>query len=297
MAVAVDDAVADFAEEVGAEGPVAVVGGRTQWGVGGEAHPESRLIRAPGGIIEHEPAELTVKLYAGTTLDELDAALAPHGQMVPFDAPRPDKATVGGVLAVGRSGPRRLRYGHIRDLVLQVTYVNAAGEVVVTGGPTVKNVSGYDLGALLVGSVGTLGLLVAMIIRCIPRPERSQWHVTDGDPRALSDSIYQASSVLWDGSTTWVLLEGHRDDVDAQAQRFSLEAVDSGPSMPDAGRESMPPATLFELSGSFLAEVGVGVVHRHEAVDGASAPPNRLHRQLKMALDPSGRLNPGRVPF
>ena len=131
MKAVADEVVAEFATEVGTEGPVAIVGGRTQWGVGGESHAGTRLVRAPGGIVEHEPAELTVKVYAGTTLHELDAALAPHGQMVPFDSPKPDEATVGGVLAVGHSGPRRLKYGHIRDLLLQVTYVNAAGETVV----------------------------------------------------------------------------------------------------------------------------------------------------------------------
>jgi len=297
IAVGADELVEGFASEVGAEGPVAVVGGRTQWSVGGEASDGTRLVRAPSGIIEHEPAELTVKIYAGTTLGELDAVLAPHGQMVPLDAPRPDEATVGGVLAVGHSGPRRRKYGHIRELLLQVTYVNAKGETIVAGGPTVKNVSGYDLGAMLVGSLGTLGLVASVIVRCVPRPELSQWYVSTGDPRPLSDSLYEPSSILWDGATTWVLLEGHRDDVGAQAAEFSLEPVESGPALPDSGRESLPPRSLFDLTGTFVAELGVGIVHRNESTERRAGTVNRLHHELKANLDPMGRLNPGRIPF
>jgi NAD dependent epimerase/dehydratase family enzyme len=83
--------------------------------------------------------------------------------MVPLDPVDPERATVGGVLAVGESGIRRLRYGPVRDTVLEVRFVNAAGKVVKAGGPVVKNVTGYDLCRLLVGSVGTLGFLAEVV--------------------------------------------------------------------------------------------------------------------------------------
>ncbi|HEX9968694.1 MAG TPA: FAD-binding protein, partial [Acidimicrobiales bacterium] len=123
-----------FAEEVGTEGAVAPVGGRTQWEVGGLPAPGGREVRAPAGIVAYQPAEMTVRVRAGTTVAELEAALAEHGQFVPLDPARPAEATVGGVLAVGHSGLRRLRWGPIRDTVLEVRYVSAEGRLVKSGG-------------------------------------------------------------------------------------------------------------------------------------------------------------------
>ena len=153
------DALSAFAAEVGPDGPVAAAGGMTQWDVGGAVDPAARIVRPPAGVVEHRPAEMTVRVRAGTAVAELDGALAPSGQMVPLDSASPERATVGGVLAVGHSGLRRLRYGPMRDCVLEARYVSAAGQLVKAGAPVVKNVSGFDLVRLLVGSLGTLGLL------------------------------------------------------------------------------------------------------------------------------------------
>src|SRR5207237_3236629 len=101
-----------------------------------------------------------------------DDALGEHGQCVAL--PPHEGATVGGVLAVGRSGLRRLRFGPVRDTLLEARYVSAEGRLVKAGGPTVKNVSGFDLCRLLVGSLGTLGLLGAVVLRCRPRPAASR---------------------------------------------------------------------------------------------------------------------------
>src|SRR5436305_193487 len=98
-----------FASAVGDDGPVTIVGGRTQWDVGGGVDPSAREVRAPAGIVEFEPAEMTVRCGAGTTVGELDATLAKHGQCVALAGD--DGATVGGVLAVGHSGVGRLRQG------------------------------------------------------------------------------------------------------------------------------------------------------------------------------------------
>jgi len=96
-----------------------------------------------------------VRLGAGTTMSELDDTLAAKGQTTVLEG-APD-ATVGGVLAVGHSGLRRRRVGPVRDALLQVRYVSAEGRLITAGGPTVKNVTGYDLCRLMVGSLGTLG--------------------------------------------------------------------------------------------------------------------------------------------
>ena len=168
-----------FAAEVGSDGPVVAVGSRSAFSVGGDVAPGTREVRAPAGIVEHEPAEMTVRVRAGTTIDELDAALAPHGQCVALPG---GSRTVGGVLAVGRSGLRRLGYGPVRDTVLEVRYVSAEGAVVKAGGPTVKNVSGFDLPRLLVGSLGTLGLIAEVVLRTRPLPAASRWVGGRGRP-------------------------------------------------------------------------------------------------------------------
>ncbi len=293
--------VAEFAGVVGESGPVAVVGARTHWHVGGAADAGAREVQAPCGIWEHEPSEMTVRCGAGTTVAELGTHLARTGQMVPLD-PVDAAATVGGVLACGFSGHRRLRYGYVRDLVLQTRHVDATGKVVTAGGPTVKNVSGYDLPRLLVGSLGTLGLLAEVILRTLPVPPAAQWLVGDGDPFAAFDLLYRPSSILWNGSHAWILLEGDPVDVAAEAAKLvpaGFDPCDGPPPIPGTGRESMRPSDLRVLAGTggeWLAEVGIGLVHRHEPVPAApvSSANAALMDQLKQRLDPDHRLNPGR---
>jgi glycolate oxidase FAD binding subunit len=131
-------------------------------------------------------------------------------------------------------------------------------------------------------------------LRCRPRPARSQWFAGEADPFALHRSLYRPTSILWDGVTTWVLLEGHTADVDAQARLAALSPVDGPPPIPRAGRRSLRPSELRGLTGEFVAQIGVGIVHLPEVA--ASPEPARadLHRQIKAAFDPTGRLNPGR---
>ena len=285
-----------FCAEVGSEGPVTCVGGRSQWHVGGSVSSAAREVKAPVGIVEYEPAEMTVRVRAGTTVAELDAALAERGQMVPLDPRDPVRATVGGVLAVGHSGLRRLRYGPVRDAVLEVRYVSADGRLVKTGAPVVKNVTGYDIARLLVGSIGTLGFLAEVVLRCQPRPPVAQWLRSDGaDPFEARRRLFRPSAVLWNGASTWVLLEGGAADVEAEAAALagSWTVVDGPPALPP-GRRSMRPGELSSLTGAFVAEVGIGTVHTNDDVP--ARPLDELHRKIKAAYDPAGRMNPGRRP-
>ena len=123
---------------------------------------------------------MTVRVRAGTTVADLDDALAEVGQTVAL--PAWPGATVGGVLAVGHSGIRHLGWGPVRDTVLEVRYVSAEGAVVKAGGPTVKNVSGFDLCRLLVGSLGTLGLIAEVVLRTRPLPAAERWVSGVADP-------------------------------------------------------------------------------------------------------------------
>jgi glycolate oxidase FAD binding subunit len=280
-----------FAEEIGSAGPVTIAG----LGTRGGAVPGIRAVRAPAGIVTVQPEEMIVRCGAGTPVAELDAALAAVGQRVAL----PPRGTVGGILSAGRSGPRRLGDGPVRDTLLQARYVSAEGRRITAGGPTVKNVSGFDLCRLLVGSWGTLGFLGEVILRTRPRPACSAWYSGRADPFALLERLYRPVSVLWDGTTTWVCLEGHPDDVAAQAGLTGLAGVDAPPALPGGGRESLPPSALATLTGEFVAEVGVGVVHRPGPVPARPAPPRvaELHRRLKHEFDPTERLNPGVDPL
>ena len=285
-----------FAAEVGTEGPVVAVGGRTQWDVGGAVDGVAREVRAPAGIVSHQPEEMIVRVGAGTRVADLDAAVAERGQAVAL--PDWPGATVGGVLAVGRAGVRRLGWGPVRDTLLEARYVSAEGRLVKAGGPVVKNVTGFDLCRLLVGSLGTIGLIAEVVLRVRPRPAVHRWLRGDVDPFALRQRLHRPSSILWDGTTTWLLLEGHPADVEAQtaAAGAACSEVDGPPPLPAGGRESVRPSAVAALTGSFVAEVGVGVVHRPHAVEPAAAHPStlELQRRIKTLFDPTGRLNPGR---
>jgi FAD/FMN-containing dehydrogenase len=287
-ASAFDASVEALAEVVGDTGPVTVSG----LGTRGGPVPDARSVTAPSGIDWIQPAEMTMRCGAGTPVADVEAALAEHGQCLAV----PDGGTIGGALAVGHSGIRRLGWGPVRDTLLQARYVSARGEVVKAGGPTVKNVSGFDLCRLLVGSRGTLGFLADVILRTRPRPVGERWFTSERDPRVLLGHLYRPSSMLWDGATTWVLLDGHGDDVAAQVRQCDLRASDGPPDLP-AHRWSMAPSQVFSLDepGAFVAEIGVGIVHCHRPGPTTPVDPavRALHARIKSEFDPRGRLNPG----
>jgi len=134
-------------------------------------------------VLEHEPGDLTAIVEAGLRLSELQSYLATHGQMLALDPP--GDPTIGACLAADLSGPRRHRYGAMRDLVIGVTVVLAGGLVASSGGKVVKNVAGYDLGKLFSGSRGRLGLVARVALRLHPRPATEATVVAEADdPRS-----------------------------------------------------------------------------------------------------------------
>lgn len=122
------------------------------------------------GIIAYEPTELVITARCGTPLSEIEAALDERNQMLAFEPPRFVGATIGGVVAAGLSGPRRQAAGAVRDFVLGVVLMDGKGDLLRFGGQVMKNVAGYDVSRLLAGSLGTLGLLVEVSLKVLPKP-------------------------------------------------------------------------------------------------------------------------------
>ncbi|TPQ28122.1 glycolate oxidase subunit GlcE [Methylomonas koyamae] len=153
--------------------PLRIVGGNSKaFYTGPAADVELLEVAGHTGIIGYEPSELVVTVRAGTRLAELEAALAGHGQMLGFEPPYfGADATIGGTLACGFSGPRRPFAGSARDFVLGCQIVNGLGEELNFGGQVIKNVAGFDVSRLMVGALGSLGLLLQCSLRVLPRPE------------------------------------------------------------------------------------------------------------------------------
>lgn len=153
--------------------PVIPWGGGTKMALGAPP-PEGGLVvgtRRLDRVVEHEPGDLTATVQAGIRMAPLQAALGAKGQWFSLDPPLAAQATLGGVLAANASGPCRHLYGTARDLVIGIRVVGPDGAVVKGGGKVVKNVAGYDLTKLYIGSLGTLGIIVEATLKLRPRPE------------------------------------------------------------------------------------------------------------------------------
>jgi glycolate oxidase FAD binding subunit len=149
-------------------------GGGSKMGLGSPPTSADFLLslRRLDSVVEYDVANLTVFCQAGVRLETLQEKVLANRQFLPLDPPFTSRATVGGVVATNSSGPRRLAYGSVRDLVLGMKVVSSAGELLSVGGKTVKNVAGYDLDKPFIGSLGTLGIIVEVVFRLLPLPQR-----------------------------------------------------------------------------------------------------------------------------
>jgi len=171
---------------------VAPWGGGTTIGLG-NVSPRLDLVVALGRldrIVDHEPGDLTATVEGGVRLAEAQAVLGQNGQFLPLDPPLADRATIGGILAANASGPRRLRYGSARDLLIAIRVVHADGTVTRGGARVVKNVTGYDMNKLYIGSLGTLGLIVEASFKVYPRPAAERtWLASFGTGEAAAAAV------------------------------------------------------------------------------------------------------------
>ena len=190
-------------------------------------------LRANAGVVAHEPTELVVIVRGGTPLAELEAALAARGQYLPFEPPHFGAgATVAGCVAAGLSGPRRANMGAVRDFMLGVKLMDGRGEVMKFGGQVMKNVAGYDISRLVAGSLGTLGILLEVSLKVLPRPvAEATLRFELDEPTALrrvnewGGQPLPVSASLWHGGTLHLRLSGAEAAVRAAIERLGGEQL------------------------------------------------------------------------
>ncbi|HTU76957.1 MAG TPA: FAD-binding oxidoreductase [Trebonia sp.] len=220
-------------------------GSRLEWGAPASACDLVVDTLGLGQVIEHAVGDLVARVQAGARFGDVASVLARAGQEIALDVPA--TATIGGIVADALAGPRRLRYGSPRDLLIGMTLVRADGTVAHSGGKVVKNVAGYDLGKLLAGSAGTLGLIVEATFRLHPLPAARAWVTAEfPDAGALARAVAAAANsslvasaveVHWAApagpASVGVLLEGSADGVAARAGRMAGLLSPGAAAMPD----------------------------------------------------------------
>ncbi len=219
------------------------------------------------GLVEHEPADMTATFRSGTPLREAQAVLNRNGQFIALDPPYADLATLGGILATNSSGPRRLRYGASRDLVIAIRVVHADGKVTKGGAKVVKNVTGYDMNKLYIGSLGTLGVIVEATFRLYPVPAVEKTWV------APFHSVDEARQVV-------------ARILDSPLVPFAVELLNA-----EACRQVAQSAGLPWPKGRYGLAVSIGSIRR-EAVDAQVEAVRRLCRE---AGSPEGHVLDGPV--
>jgi glycolate oxidase FAD binding subunit len=142
-------------------------------------------LRGLAQVIDYPARDMTITVQAGITLAKLREILAAENQRLPIDVPQPDRATLGGTIAANVSGPRRYGFGTLRDYVIGISVVNDEGQEIKAGGRVVKNVAGYDLCKLYIGSLGTLSIITQVTLKLKPRPEEQSLVVAGCEPGAL----------------------------------------------------------------------------------------------------------------
>jgi glycolate oxidase FAD binding subunit len=258
-----------------------VVGGRRHIDIGNPTEVDAELWTTQlDRLVAYEPAEMIAVVEAGMRVGELARILREGNQEWPVDAPA--DATVGGVIAAGANSPRRLRMGAVRDSVIEAELVTGDGRSVRSGARTVKNVTGYDLHKLVVGSLGTLAVIVQVALKLRPLPEAvvTASFPTDGDGLELGNELLRAvpnaAGVITAPDRVEIRYEGWADEVrdmtEAGAAVAPREALDSQASFGAPARGSdfeivveaaVPPSRVSKLVDGlddWQALVGVGIV-------------------------------------
>ncbi len=232
------------------------------------------------GVVNYQPTELVITARAGTPLAEIELLLAEHGQMLAFEPPRFGGAgTIGGAVACGLSGPRRPYAGAARDFVLGCRLINGQGEILRFGGEVMKNVAGFDVARLMAGAFGTLGVLLEVSLKVLPRPEQQltlafalEQRDAIGQMSRLSAQPLPLSAMQYGDGRLQLRLSGAESALRAAQTILGGEVVAEADCFWDESRDqshrffqgdgplwrlSLPPASpLSELPGDWLIEWG-----------------------------------------
>lgn len=244
--------------------PIRIRGGGSKDWHGQALHGDVLDTRSYAGIVAYDPTELVITARCGTPLADIEAALAQHNQMLAFEPPHfGTGSTIGGVVASGLSGPRRQAVGAVRDFVLGASLMDGRGEILRFGGRVMKNVAGYDVSRLLAGSLGTLGLILEVSLKVLPKPffestlrftmrkteaieQLNRW---GGQPLPISASA-------WHGGVLIVRLSGAEAAVKAAKLKMGGEEVPQADDLWSALRDhaneyfssDAAPSSLWRLS-------------------------------------------------
>jgi len=181
------------------------------------------------GIDDYDPTELAITVRAGTRIRDLEALLAEHQQMLPFEPPcYSEDATIGGAIASGISGPRRAYTGSARDTILGVQIINGEGEIANFGGQVMKNVAGYDISRLMVRSMGTLGVILNVSLRLLPKPQHEitlQFEASQQDALAYFRLLRKQQQIIsasaWFEDNVYLRLSGTQQAVQYSTKKLT----------------------------------------------------------------------------
>ncbi|MDH2327906.1 FAD-binding protein [Cereibacter sp. SYSU M97828] len=309
-------------------------------GGGTRSHGTATLsTRAHSGIVTYEPGALTLIARAGTPVEEIEAALASEGQMLAFEPMDHRRVlgtngtpTIGGVVAANVSGPRRVLAGACRDHLLGLRFIDGQGRILKNGGRVMKNVTGLDLGKLLCGSHGTLGVITEVALKTLPRPETVTTLAFQTTAAQAVDLFctalgtpFEVSGAAWLDGAAYLRIEGLEAQVAYRAKRLSALLPGAEPAAPDwaAIRDAASftgplwrilckptdaPAICARLGGRVALDWAGGLIWYQGDADVRAIAPNSMQiggplptapgtetlvRNLRRQFDPAGILNPG----
>ena len=240
VAAATDAETEALAERVraamAAGAPLAPEGGGSKTFYGEPVAAEPLSLADYRGVVHYEPTELVLTARAGTPLAEIETLLAGEGQMLAAEPPQfANGATLGGAVAAGLSGPRRPWAGALRDHVLGVRMIDGRGRPGRFGGEVMKNVAGYDVARLMTGSLGTLGVLLEVSLKVLPRPAEERTVVLEASADGLHQCVEQAlragtpvTGAAHDGGRTLIRIGGAASAVEAGMRRLGGEPLGDG---------------------------------------------------------------------
>jgi len=218
------------------ETPLRIIGGDSKAFYGGELMGAPLLLSGHKGIVSYEPSELVITVRSGTELREVEDTLAAQGQMLPFEPPHyGERATIGGTIACGFSGPSRPFAGSARDFVLGCKVLTGKGDIVSFGGQVMKNVAGYDVSRLMTGALGSLGVLLEVSLKVLPKPE---YEVTLSMPLSTNEALdvmcaraakpLPLTAASFDGEAVNLRLSGAPNAVAAARKKIAGDPLDYG---------------------------------------------------------------------